>query len=71
MERVRKQQRVPRSRLVQQAVGDYMQRTLDEALHEARIDGGKTVDGDDPEFTAIERVAIEDLRKALRRARGH
>lgn len=71
MERVRKKQRVPRSRLVQKAVGDYMQRTDEETLEKRSFDGYRRVpDGDDPDFVAIERIAIEDLRKALRRARG-
>lgn len=56
MERVRKQRRVPRSRIVQEAVDDYVRRQ-------------DATDGQAPEFIAIERAAIEDLRKALRRAR--
>lgn len=61
MERVRRQRRVPRSRVVQDAVGEYVQR---------RSDGRpSTAGGDDPAFVAIERAAIEDLKRALRRAR--
>lgn len=65
MERVRKRRRVPRSRLVQEAVGEYVKRTDEEALERAYFDGYRRIpDGDDPDFIAIEKVGIEDLKKA-------
>lgn len=65
LERVRKRRRVPRSALIQEAVGDYMRRTDEKALEEAYFDGYRRIpDGDDPDFIAIERVGIEELKKA-------
>jgi predicted transcriptional regulator len=65
MERVRKRRRVPRSKLVQEAVGDYVTRTDEQALEAAYFEGYRRIpDGDDPDFVAIEKVGIEDLRKA-------
>lgn len=64
MERVRKRRRVPRSRLVQEAVGDYVQRTDEHALEQAYFEGYRRIpDGDDPDFIAIERAGIESLRR--------
>lgn len=71
MERVRKRRRVPRSKLVQEAVGDYVERTDEQALEQKYFEGYKRIpDGDDPDFVAIEKAAIDDLKQALRRARG-
>lgn len=65
LERARKSRRVPRSRLIQEAVGDYIRRTDEKALEEAYFEGYRRIpDGDDPDFIAIERAAIEDLKKA-------
>ncbi len=65
LERVRRRRRVPRSVLIQEAVGDYMRRTDEKALEEAYFDGYRRIpDGSDPDFIAIEQVGIEDLRKA-------
>lgn len=65
IERVRKRRRVARSRLIQEAVGDYVKRNDEKALEEAYFEAYRRFpDGDDPDFIAIERVAIEDMRKA-------
>ncbi len=65
IERVRKRRRVARSRLIQEAVGDYVKRNDEKALEEAYFEGYRRFpDGDDPDFIAIESVAIEDLRRA-------
>ncbi len=65
LERVRRRRRVARSALVQEAVDDYMRRTDEAALEEAYFDGYRRIpDGADRDFTAIERVGIEDLKKA-------
>jgi len=64
MERVRKQRRVPRSRLVQEAVGDYVQRLDEEGLEQAYFEGYRRIpDGTDEEFKAAERAGIETLRR--------
>lgn len=64
MERVRRQRRVPRSRIVQEAVGEYVKRTDEAALEEAYFDGYRRIpDGDDPDFIAIERAGIKSLRQ--------
>ncbi|MGH2450108.1 MAG: ribbon-helix-helix protein, CopG family [Candidatus Limnocylindria bacterium] len=65
IELVRKRRKVPRSALIQEAVGDYVRRTDEKALEEAYFEGYRRIpDGDDPDFVAIERAAIEDLKKA-------
>ncbi len=65
LERARKYRRVPRSVVVQEAVGDYVRRTDEKALEDAYFDGYRRIpDGDDPDFVAIERVGIEQLKKA-------
>jgi predicted transcriptional regulator len=65
LERVRRRRRVPRSVLIQEAVGDYMRRTDEKALEDAYFEGYRRIpDGNDPDFIAIERFGIEDLRKA-------
>jgi len=65
IERARKRKRVPRSTWIQEAVGDYVRRADEEALEEAYFEGYRRIpDGDDADFAAIERVGIEELRKA-------
>lgn len=65
IERARKQRRVARSALIQEAVGDYIRRTDEKTLEEAYFDGYRRIpDGNDPDFIAIERVGIEQLKKA-------
>lgn len=65
LERARKRRRIPRSVLIQEAVGDYVSRTDEQALEEVYFDGYRRIpDGDDPDFIAIERVGIEQLKKA-------
>lgn len=65
VERVRKRRKLPRSTLIQEAVGDYVRRTDEKALEEAYFDGYRRIpDGTDPDFIATERMGIEDLRKA-------
>lgn len=64
MERVRKRRRVPRSKLVQEAVGDYVQRTDEQALEQAYFEGYRRIpDGDDPDLIAVERAGIKSLRR--------
>lgn len=65
LERVRKKRRSSRSALIQEAVGDYVGRVDETALDEAYFDGYRRIpDGNDPDFAAIERVGIADLKKA-------
>ncbi len=65
IEKARKRRRIPRSALIQEAVGDYVRRTDEKALEEAYFDGYRRIpDGTDPDFIAIERAGIEDLKKA-------
>lgn len=65
IERLRKRRHVPRSALIQEAVGDYVRRNDEKALEERYFEGYRRIpDGDDPDFIAIEKVAIEDMKKA-------
>jgi Arc/MetJ-type ribon-helix-helix transcriptional regulator len=65
MERVRKGRRVARSKLVQEALGEYVERRDEQTLEKAYFDGYRRIpDGDDPDFVEIERAGIEDLKKA-------
>ena len=65
IERARKRKRMPRSTWIQEAVGEYARRADDTALEQSYFDGyRRTPDGDDADFEAIERVGIEDLKKA-------
>lgn len=64
VERVRKRRRVPRSQLVQEALGEYVARTDEAALEQAYFDGYRRIpDGDDPDFIAVERAGIKSLRQ--------
>jgi metal-responsive CopG/Arc/MetJ family transcriptional regulator len=63
MERVRRSRRVPRSRLVQEAIGDYVGRTDEAELERAYFEGYRRFPDDDEDFRAMERAAIEDMRK--------
>jgi metal-responsive CopG/Arc/MetJ family transcriptional regulator len=65
VERIRRSRRLPRSAVIQEALGAYV-RTADEtAMEEAYFDGYRRVpDGKDVDFAAIERAGIDDLRKA-------
>lgn len=65
VERLRKRGRVPRSTWIQEAIGDYVRRTDEQALEEAYFDGYRRIpDGNDRDFIAIERAGIADLKKA-------
>lgn len=65
IERVRRRQRVARSALIQEAVGEYVRRNDEKALEERYFEGYRRIpDGEDPDFIAFERAAIEDLKKA-------
>ncbi|MDP9245484.1 MAG: hypothetical protein M3O64_02425 [Chloroflexota bacterium] len=59
----RKRRGVPRSRWLQEAAREYLTRHS-EAEREARYFAGYAAvpDGEDDDFKALERVAIEDLR---------
>ncbi|MGH2378667.1 MAG: hypothetical protein ACRDGT_09330 [Candidatus Limnocylindria bacterium] len=63
MERVRKSRRVPRSRLVQEAVGEYVRRTDETELEKAYFEGYRRFPDDDEDFRAMEKAAIEDMAK--------
>lgn len=64
LERVRKQRKAPRSALIQEAVGDYLHRNDEKALEEQYFDGYRRIpDGEDPDFIAWEKAAIEDMAK--------
>jgi predicted DNA-binding protein len=65
IERARKARKVPRSAFIQEVVGDYVRRTDEAELEKAYFDGYRRIpDGTDPDFIALERVGIEDLKKA-------
>ena len=65
IERVRKQRRVARSALIQEAVGEYIKKRDEKELEKAYFDGYRRIpDGNDPDFIAIEKIGIESLRKA-------
>lgn len=63
IERARKRRRIPRSTLIQEAVGDYVRRTDEKALEEAYFDGYRRIPDDDEDFRALETAAIEDMAK--------
>lgn len=63
MERVRKRRRVPRSRLVQEAVGDYVRRVDDEGDVEAYFESYRRMPDDDEDFRSAARAGIETLRR--------
>lgn len=65
VERVRRSRRVPRSALIQEALGAYIRHADDRAMEEAYFEGYRRIPDDaDADFAAIERAGIEDLRKA-------
>lgn len=63
LERVRKGRRVPRSRLVQEAIGDYVGRTDEAELEKVYFEGYRRFPDDDEDFRAMEKAAIEDMAK--------
>jgi len=63
MERVRKRRRVPRSRLVQEAVGEYVERTDEQALEAVYFEGYRRHPEIGPEYDALDRLAIEAARR--------
>lgn len=64
LERVRKRRRAARSTVIQEAVGEYLKRNDEKALEEQYFDGYRRIpDGDDPDFIAWEKAAIEDMAK--------
>jgi predicted DNA-binding protein len=65
IERLRKRRRMPRSALIQEVVGDYIKKNDEKTLEEQYFDGYRRIpDGDDPDFIAFEKAAIEDMKKA-------
>ncbi len=65
LETARKARRIPRSTLIQEAVGDYVTRNDEDELEAAYFEGYRRVpDGNDPDFAGIEAVGIADLKKA-------
>lgn len=65
IERLRKRRRVVRSTLIQEVVGDYIKKNDEKALEERYFDGYRRIpDGDDPDFIALEKAALEDMNKA-------
>lgn len=65
MERDRRRRKVPRSRWIQEAVGDYLKRRDEaQAVEEYFAAYRRIPDGTDEVFIAIERAGIEDLRKS-------
>ena len=60
----RKRRGVPRSRWLQEAAREYLARHGDTEREARYFAGYRAIpDGGDEDFQAIERVAIEDLRK--------
>ena len=65
LERVRKLRRAARSTLIQEAVGEYLKLNDEKALEEQYFEGYRRIpDGDDPDFIAFEKAAIQDMKKA-------
>lgn len=65
VERIRRSRRLPRSALIQEALGAYVRHADERTMEEAYFDGyRRTPDGADADFAAIEHAGIEDLRKA-------
>jgi len=65
VESVRKRRRVPRSALIQEALGEYVRSTDVKAMEDAYFEGYRRIpDATDADFAAIERAGIEDLKKA-------
>lgn len=65
IERLRKRRRIARSTLIQEVVGDYIKENDEKALEEQYFDGYRRIpDGDDPDFMALEKAFLRDLKKA-------
>ena len=64
MERDRRQQRVPRSRWIHEAIGEYLAKRDEAKDVEAYFEGYRRFPETDEEFRAFEQAAIEDLKKS-------
>ncbi len=63
MERDRKRRRLPRSHWIQEAVGEYLARREEARDVDAYFEAYRRMPETDEEFAALERAAIEDLKK--------
>lgn len=65
IERARKRSKKDRSTWLQEAAADYLKRKTMEEKIEAYFDGYRRIpDGDDPDFMAMEEIALKDLSYA-------
>lgn len=61
IERARKRSKKDRSTWIQEAAADYLKRKTMQEKIEAYFEGYRRIpDGDDPDFMAMEKIALED-----------